>query len=166
MQVRTPAVAGMFYPKEKEKLKESIRQCFVHPFGPGAFPPSDNKKKIYGVICPHAGYMYSGPIACHSFYAISSKPTELFIIIGPNHWGIGCNVATMKDCDWETPLGLVQVDSESAIEIAEIAELDFFSHVKEHSLEVQIPFLQEIYSKDSSSFNSPRSTKIWWANNQ
>ncbi len=150
MQIRTPAVAGMFYPGEKNELKESIHQCFLHSFGPGKLPPTEEKKKIYGVICPHAGYMYSGPIACHSFYSISSESPELFIIIGPNHWGVGCNVAAMKDCSWETPLGQVEVDSDAASELSKISnivDLDFFSHTKEHSLEVQVPILQEVYSK-------------------
>jgi len=150
MQIRTPAVAGMFYPGEKNELKESIHQCFLHSFGPGKLPPTEEKKKIYGVICPHAGYIYSGPIACHSFYSISSESPELFIIIGPNHWGVGCNVAAMKDCSWETPLGQVEVDSDAASELSKISnivDLDFFSHTKEHSLEVQVPMLQEVYSK-------------------
>ena len=150
MQIRTPAVAGMFYPGEKNELKESIHQCFLHSFGPGKLPPTEEKKKIYGVICPHAGYIYSGPIACHSFYSISSESPELFIIIGPNHWGVGSNVAAMKDCSWETPLGQVEVDSDAASELSKISnivDLDFFSHTKEHSLEVQVPMLQEVYSK-------------------
>jgi len=88
MQIRTPAVAGMFYPSEKNELKQLIKQSFLHKFGPGKIPPSETKKKIYGIICPHAGYMYSGPIACQAFYAISSDLPELFIIVGPNHWGI------------------------------------------------------------------------------
>lgn len=149
MQIRTPAVAGMFYSGEKKELKKSIKDCFLHKFGPGKIPPSNIKKKIFGIICPHAGYMYSGPIACHSFYEISSNLPELFIIVGPNHWGIGSNVATMKDCKWQTPLGEVEVDSEIAEEISKIAniiEIDSFSHSREHSLEVQIPILQEMYA--------------------
>lgn len=149
MHIRTPAVAGMFYPKETEKLKSLVHDCFLHDYGPGKIPPTNSTKKIYGVICPHAGYVYSGPVACNSFYAISSKPIELFIIVGPNHWGIGCNIASMKDCNWETPLGNVEVDSDAAKELAnisELIELDFFSHTKEHSLEVQVPILQEVFS--------------------
>jgi AmmeMemoRadiSam system protein B len=149
MQIRTPAVAGMFYPGEKKELRKTINDCFLHKFGPGKIPPSDIKKKIFGIICPHAGYMYSGPIACHSFYAISSDAPKLFIIIGPNHWGLGSNVATMKNCKWNTPLGDVEVDSETADEIShlsEIIDIDYFSHTREHSLEVQIPILQEMYS--------------------
>lgn len=149
MQIRTPAVAGMFYPKETEKLKSLVHDCFLNKYGPGKLPPSNNTKKIYGVICPHAGYIYSGPIAAHSIYAISSNPIELFIIVGPNHWGIGCNIASMKDCNWETPFGIVEINSEAVKEltnISDLIELDFFSHIKEHSLEVQIPILQEVFS--------------------
>ena len=122
MQVRTPAVAGMFYPNETQQLKDLVQSCFLHPFGPGKMPPNKENKKIFGVICPHAGYVYSGPIACHSFYAISTEPVDLFIIVGPNHWGLGCNVASMKDCRWETPLGKIEVDSESVKELSSISE--------------------------------------------
>ena len=149
MHIRTPAVAGMFYSNEKKELKKSIKECFLHRFGPGRIPPSKAKKKIFGIICPHAGYMYSGPIACHSFYAISSEIPELFIIVGPNHCGIGSSVATMKDCKWSTPLGDVEVDSEAAEEISrlsEIIDIDSLAHTREHSLEVQIPILQEVFS--------------------
>ena len=151
MQVRTPAVAGMFYPKETQELKNLVHSCFLHPFGPGKMPPITQKKKIFGVICPHAGFVYSGPIACHSVYAISAEPIDSFFIVGPNHWGLGCNVASMKDCVWETPLGKIDVDSESVKQLSEISqflELDFFSHTREHSLEVQIPILQEVFSEN------------------
>ena len=144
MRIRTPAVAGMFYPKEKSELQKSISDCFSHEFG--AKKSKTIIKKIYGVVCPHAGYMYSGPIATHSYNLISVQEFELAIILGPNHWGIGCNIATMNDCEWETPLGKVEVDSEAAKEITQITklvEIDFFSHTREHSIEVQVPMLQE-----------------------
>lgn len=149
MQVRTPAVAGMFYPKTQQELRSAIRDCFLHSFGPGKLPPLPDGKNIIGVICPHAGYMYSGPIAAYSYYAISSLKPDLVIIIGPNHWGIGCNIAAMKDGLWRTPLGDIEVDADAALEINKATkniELDFFSHTRDHSLEVQIPMLQEIYS--------------------
>jgi len=147
MQIRTPAVAGMFYPREKTELENMINDCFIHPFGPGD-TLSCGSNEVYGVICPHAGYVYSGPIASHSYNYISSKKIDLAIIIGPNHWGIGCNIAIMKEGTWETPLDSVEIDSESAVELEQLSELiesDFFSHTKDHSLEVQIPFLQKIY---------------------
>lgn len=148
MQIRTPAVAGTFYPKTQQELKSTIRDCFLHDYGPRKLPPAQNEK-ILGVICPHAGYMYSGPVAANSYYAISSLKPDVVIILGPNHWGIGCNVATMKEGLWRTPLGDVEVDTDAAIEVNKISkliELDFFSHSRDHSLEVQLPMLQEIYS--------------------
>ena len=149
MQVRTPAVAGMFYPKTQKELKSTIRDCFLHSYGPGKLSPSSHNEKIIGIICPHAGYMYSGPIAANSYYAISSREPDLVVIIGPNHWGVGCNIATMKEAVWKTPLGDIEVDSQAAVEInkaSKIIELDLFSHTRDHSLEVQLPMLQEIYS--------------------
>ncbi len=144
MHIRTPAVAGMFYPKAKSELQKSISDCLSHEFG--AAKSKMQSEKIYGVICPHAGYMYSGPIATHSYSLISNQDFDLAVIIGPNHWGIGCNIATMKDSTWETPLGEVEVDSEAANKITQttsLVEADFFSHIREHSIEVQLPMLQE-----------------------
>lgn len=149
MRIRTPAVAGMFYPKEKNELVESIQDCISNEFGIGDSKPAS--AKIYGAICPHAGYMYSGPVATHSFQSIANQDFELAIIVGPNHWGIGCGIATMKDSIWQTPLGDVDVDSDAAEQINKISkliEIDFFSHIREHSIEVQVPMLQEFYKKE------------------
>ena len=70
------------------------------------------------------------------------------MIIGPNQWGIGSDIATISDGQWKTPLGLIEIDSDAAshlLEITETVEDDFFSHSKDHSLEVQIPMLQTIF---------------------
>ena len=151
MEVRTPAVSGTFYPDDQKELKSLIHDCFTHTIGPGKTPPTDSDQKIYGVICPHAGFVYSGPVACHSFYSISSSTSKLAIITGPNHYGIGQSIASMVDASWKTPLGLMEVDSESALELRDglnILELDSFSHSKEHSIEVQVPMLQETFSHE------------------
>jgi len=151
MEVRTPAVSGTFYPNDEKELKSVIHDCFTHPIGPGKIPPTDSDQKIYGVICPHAGFVYSGPVACHSFYSVSLSTSKLAIITGPNHYGIGQSVASMTDASWKTPLGLMEVDSESALELRnglDILEIDSFSHSKEHSIEVQIPMLQETFSHE------------------
>ena len=151
MEVRTPAVSGTFYPDDQKELKSLIHDCFTHPIGPGKIPPTDSSEKIYGVICPHAGFVYSGPVACHSFYSISSSTSEMAIVTGPNHYGIGQSIASMIDASWKTPLGLMEVDSESALELRDgldVLELDSFSHSKEHSIEVQIPMLQETFSHE------------------
>jgi len=147
MRIRTPAVAGMFYSGEKKQLTQEIKQCFSGDFGPKRDPPTASSEKIFGVICPHAGYMYSGPIAAQSFYAISSQRFDLAIIVGPNHWGIGENVATMRDGTWQTPLGSVEVDSEAADMAVQSEKIgaDFFSHTRDHSLEVQVPMLQYVF---------------------
>ena len=151
MEIRTPAVSGTFYPENEKKLKNLIHDCFIHPIGPGKTHPIESNEKIYGVICPHAGFVYSGPVACHSFYSLSSSSSKLAIIVGPNHYGIGQNTASMIDVSWKTPLGLVEVDSDSVLELREhldILEIDSFSHSKEHSIEVQIPILQEVFSDE------------------
>jgi len=148
--IRKPVVAGQFYPDKKEDLEKMIKSCFEHKYGPGN-QPTESNEKILGIICPHAGYVYSGPTACHSYKSISSQNPELAIIIGPNHFGIGLNAATMIDAKWQTPLGMVQVDSEAAQNIAEkskFIEIDDYSHSQDHSLEVQVPMLQSVLAND------------------
>ena len=148
--IREPVVAGQFYPDKKEELKNMIKYCFDHKYGPRK-QIKESSEQVYGIICPHAGYVYSGPTACHSYNAISLQNPELVIIIGPNHFGVGKNVATMFDANWKTPLGLVDVDSDSAQEIAEkcnVIDIDNYSHSQDHSLEVQIPMLQSLLSNE------------------
>ena len=94
MEIRTPAVSGTFYPENEKKLKNLIHDCFTHPIGPGKTFPIESNEKIYGVICPHAGFVYSGPVACHSFYSLSSsssssskKPSPLHVIQRPRELG-------------------------------------------------------------------------------
>lgn len=148
--IREPVVAGQFYPDKKEDLENMIKNCMEHKYGPGGKSIVPNEK-IFGVICPHAGYVYSGPTACHSYKSIASQNPELVIIIGPNHFGIGKDVATMIDTEWQTPLGRVKVDSNAALEVAEKSkyiEIDEYSHSQDHSLEVQIPMLQKILLND------------------
>jgi hypothetical protein len=146
--IRKPAVAGSFYPDNSDELNQMIQSCFTHEFGPNSNPPKKSLEHVFGVICPHAGYMYSGPIASHSYYEISSQEFDLAVIIGPNHLAIGSKIATMSDAKWQTPLGISEVDGESANELVDMTdniEQDYFSHSKDHSLEVQIPFLQEMF---------------------
>jgi AmmeMemoRadiSam system protein B len=148
--IREPVVAGQFYPDTEEDLKNMIKNCMEHKYGPG-IKPIVSDEKIFGIISPHAGYVYSGPTACHSYKSIASQNPELVIIIGPNHFGIGRDAATMIDTEWQTPLGRVKVDSDAAKEVAEkskFIEIDEYSHSQDHSLEVQIPMLQHILSND------------------
>ena len=146
--IRKPVVAGQFYENDPQKLTQSIENCFIHKLGPGKKPPNLESQKIYGIICPHAGYMYSGAPAAHAYHAISSQDIDLAVIIGPNHWGIGSDIATMCDGKWKTPLGMIEIDSDASshfLDLTENVKDDFFSHTKDHSLEVQIPMLQIVF---------------------
>jgi AmmeMemoRadiSam system protein B len=139
----------MFYPDNARELRALIDHSFRNQrFGPGRAPPSSiHKRRIYGIVSPHAGYVYSGAVAANSFYEVSSIDFQDVIMVGPNHYGIGSWVAAMKDGTWVTPLGEVQVNSELADKIAgRSSALDFddYAHSRDHCLEVQLPFLQYI----------------------
>jgi MEMO1 family protein len=145
---RVPTVAGMFYPDNARELRALIDHSFRNQrFGPGRAPPSTDKRKIYGIVSPHAGYVYSGAVAANGFYEVSSIDFQDVIMAGPNHYGIGSWVAAMKDGTWETPLGEVQVNSQLAEKIAgrsPALNFDDYAHSRDHCLEVQLPFLQYI----------------------
>lgn len=145
---RTPVVAGIFYPSKPVELKRLIEQSFRDQnFGPGKMPPSESKRRIYGIVSPHAGYVYSGAVAANGFYEASSMDFNNVVMIGPNHYGIGTGVAMMHDGVWETPLGQIEINQYLASEISKhsaIFDFDDFAHSRDHCLEVQVPFLQYI----------------------
>ena len=145
---RSPAVAGMFYPSSPGELRMTLDQSFRNQkFGPGMPPPSLTKRKIFGMVTPHAGYMYSGAVAANGYYQISAQNFENAIIVGPNHYGIGSGVAAMRQGVWETPLGEVEVNGSLAESVAEnsgTVDFDATAHSRDHCLEVQLPFLQYI----------------------
>ncbi|MFQ6011327.1 MAG: AmmeMemoRadiSam system protein B [Nitrososphaerales archaeon] len=149
-KVRLPAVAGTFYPGENAELSRTLKHCFTHELGPGKLPPSTNFPAPIALISPHAGYAYSGPVAAHGFYSVSSLThIDLAIILGPNHWGLGSGVASVDSGSWRTSLGDVAIDSESVRELVgstNLVHVDDRAHSREHSIEVQIPFLQHIFS--------------------
>ncbi|MFW5907177.1 MAG: MEMO1 family protein [Candidatus Natronoplasma sp.] len=142
--VRRPAVAGQFYPGTEGGLKQKIEECFEHDLGPGDIPSEEgNKREIKGLVCPHAGYVYSGPVAAHSYKALMENGLpETAIILGPNHHGMGAGVALAED-PYSTPLGTAEIDEDIAESLAGgVIQRDDVAHQREHSLEVQIPFLQ------------------------
>jgi AmmeMemoRadiSam system protein B len=104
-----------------------------------------------GIIVPHAGYDYSGPVAANSYYRLASSGLrESVIILGPNHTGYGTGVSTMTEGQWATPLGDVPVDTSLASSITRLSRLidvEDEAHRREHSIEVQLPFLQFIYPR-------------------
>ena len=145
--IRKPAVAGTFYEGTRESLKKRIEWCFKHKMGPGVIPNKiGNKRSIKGVLAPHAGYAASGPVAAHTYYKLVEDGfPETFVILCPNHYGIGSGVSAMTSGEWETPLGNVEIDQEFAqqlIQNSDIIDSESSAHLREHSCEIQIPFLQ------------------------
>ncbi len=148
MRIRHAAVAGYFYPSDPDELNNSIKISFLSSVGPGKLPPSEHSVDALGYVVPHAGYEYSGPVAAHAYYEISASNEELtFIILGPNHYGIGSPIAVPQSDEWETPLGKIEIDEALKHEIireSNIIDVDDSAHWREHSIEVQLPFLQYI----------------------
>jgi hypothetical protein len=154
LNLRRPAVAGSFYAGDSKSLNIQIENCFLHKIGPGEIPLVNPKRQnnIIGLISPHAGYMYSGPVAANGFYkiALGGKP-DTIIILGPNHRGFGEDVSIMAEGKWKTPLGELEIDEEMANDIlknSKIIKNDKKAHQYEHSIEVQLPFIQYIFGKD------------------
>jgi AmmeMemoRadiSam system protein B len=133
--VRNPIAAGQFYPASPLGLKRMIESLV-----------DDKAKKVelvVGLVSPHAGYVYSGAVAGAVISRIKFKDTV--VILGPNHTGRGKAFSIMTEGVWRTPLGDVEIDSElgrHVLAASSYLEEDFAAHQYEHSLEVQVPFLQ------------------------
>lgn len=146
---RPAARAGQFYPASKKSLRGKIEESFTHQLGPGKVPELDSgERKIKGAIVPHAGYKFSGPVAAHVYGALAEDGyPDTFIILGPKHpdpfmTGPTPAAAITKET-FEMPLGKVPVDQNLADRIIEgPVEVDSDMHASEHSIEVQLPFLQ------------------------
>jgi MEMO1 family protein len=133
---RKPAVAGYFYPAEPSVLRAAMERLLA--------PPVDTQP-VKAVVSPHAGIQYSGAVA-GAVYAYLRVP-EVFLLLGPNHAGLGPPMALNTEGEWETPLGTVSIDDELAAALIEAApriQEDSVAHAREHALEVQLPFLQAI----------------------
>jgi AmmeMemoRadiSam system protein B len=150
-KVRRPSQAGAFYAGTAEALKRQIEECFLHKLGPGSLPKvvKSDSREVVGLVSPHAGYMYSGPVAAHAYYrlALDGEP-DFVVLFGPNHTGYGSGLAVMNEGFWRTPLGDVEIDGELANQIvheSRIVDVDDSAHRFEHSIEVQLPFLQFLY---------------------
>ena len=142
--VRKPIVAGMFYEDYEEMLKKQIEDCFLNKkFGPGSLPGKEKNKKIIGIIAPHAGYQFSGMGQAWAYKEIAeSELADTYVILGTNHTGIGGSCTLLED--FETPFGIVKVDVEFAQKLIDSGFIiqNKEVHKKEHSIEVQLPFLQ------------------------
>jgi AmmeMemoRadiSam system protein B len=134
--IRPPAVSGRFYPSDPQELARQVEHY--------AFSEA-SKISARGCIVPHAGYMYSGHVA-GAVYGSLAIPSRC-ILLGPRHFPRGERMAILTEGSWETPLGNAAVDSELALELARTCPRlreDVVAHEQEHSLETQLPFLQQL----------------------
>lgn len=133
MNVRMPAVSGQFYPSKREELENTLKSLF-------------REEKLEEIaseaIVPHAGYIYSGKVAAKTIAKM--KRANSFVILSPNHTGLGSEVSISESDFWATPLGELKVNKKIAKELAEKsgAEFDESAHIAEHSIEVLLPFIQ------------------------
>jgi MEMO1 family protein len=138
--IRKAAAAGRFYPTDSSQLDELLRQLT---------PDRSRRVKAVGMIVPHAGYRYSGEVAGSTYAAV--QLARRFILLCPNHTGVGAPVSIMSQGAWETPLGTIDIDSETAGRIQHISYLvqeSSLAHQNEHAVEVQLPFLQHLLDGD------------------
>jgi AmmeMemoRadiSam system protein B len=134
--IRSPVVAGQFYPGDQSSLSRTLSSLIPDV-------PLTEKKEALAVVSPHAGYVYSGGVAGETFAMV--KVPETVLILGPNHTGSGLPVAIMDKGAWQMPMGEVEIDEELAAALVSdstIIQPDDMAHRSEHSLEVQVPFLQ------------------------
>ncbi len=145
---RKPAVAGQFYDATEKGVTRQIEAAYRHKVGPGALPPKPQRLKAGGrwaYVVPHAGYVFSGPVAAHAFLDIAKRGVpETVIIVGPSHHAISHDVAVSLE-PWRLPAGVAEVDVELAKQLVggPVAHCDE-DFAREHSLEVEVPFLQHL----------------------
>jgi AmmeMemoRadiSam system protein B len=154
LKIRHPAVAGSWYSGSPKGLRTQIEELFTHRQGPGSLPPTvkNGPRNLVGLVVPHAGYMASGPVAAHAYYNLAKDGIpDIIVIFGPNHTGRGSALSIMKEGFWRTPLGEVEIDTETAdriLQISQIIDVDDMAHTYEHSIELQLPFLQYLYGSE------------------
>ncbi|MGI5820070.1 MAG: AmmeMemoRadiSam system protein B [Armatimonadota bacterium] len=151
--VRKPAVAGQFYPASATELARQIEESFTHNLGPGQLPEvvESGARRIVGLVSPHAGYPFSGHTAAHAYDALAADGCpDVAVVVGLNHGRGGLVSAVQTSGAWRTPLGDLMIADDVATQIA--AALPGFETSQEafraeHSLEVQLPFLQYLYEE-------------------
>ncbi|MFA5364645.1 MAG: AmmeMemoRadiSam system protein B [Candidatus Bathyarchaeia archaeon] len=151
MKIRYPAVAGSWYAGTANSLRKQLEELFKHRLGPQSLPHvvDDGPRNVVGLVVPHAGYMASGPVAAHAYhYLAQDGRPDVVVIFGPNHTGRGSGLALMNEGVWRTPLGDVEIDTQTANQILQasnIIDADESAHTYEHSIELQLPFLQYLF---------------------
>lgn len=140
-QIRHAQVAGYFYPSDPLELRKEISVML------DTSKARKNFKNIFGIIVPHAGYMYSGNTACYAFNLIKDKKYKTVVIISPSHSEYFPGISVYEGDAYETPLGVIEVDSVKAEKLCEDSRIIFKGsqgHGREHALEVQLPLLQSV----------------------
>ncbi len=142
--IRPPAVAGQFYPEEKKELEKNVSFLLSRAEAP------EIKGEIFGLLSPHAGYVFSGQVAACGYKALAGRDFDTVILMGDSHYERFEGVSFWSSGKWETPLGKVEVDEQLVEKITSFSKR-FYSrdsaHIFEHSLEVQLPFLQKTLKK-------------------
>lgn len=145
--VRPPVVAGRFYDVDPARLRKEIDSALEKA--------KESKLRINrgfkAAVVPHAGYMYSGWVAAHFYSMLDKLSPKNYIILGPNHSLVGSDYAIMNKGLWKTPLGGVTIHEDMAnslLEKCELLEQDVMPHQYDHSIEVQLPFLQHRLGND------------------
>lgn len=151
MKVRKPVVSGTFYAGTPGELRGQIEWCYKHELGPGVVPQVNNEglREIVALVVPHAGYIYSGPVAAHAYKELAyDGVVDTAVVLGPNHSGYGAPVSLWLGGAWETPLGKVRINEELAHSLlGGVIEAGERAHMYEHSIEVQLPWLQYLYGE-------------------
>jgi AmmeMemoRadiSam system protein B len=139
LSTRRPAVAGSFYPRGPLELEETVEALLSRA-------PKSRESGVVGVVAPHAGYMFSGPVAASAFAGLAapSGAFERVLLIGPPHYVPVRGIAASSSRTFATPLGEIAVDTDTiaALLDAGLISIDDRAHAPEHALEVELPFLQ------------------------
>ncbi|MDY0293146.1 MAG: AmmeMemoRadiSam system protein B [Candidatus Methanomethylophilaceae archaeon] len=142
--MRYPAVAGRFYPADRVALLRELDFCFGHRLGPGPLKNTGSERSIVAALSPHAGYRASGMCAAHTFSRIREDGLpEAYVIVGPDHHGVPFD-AVMCGEEYVTPLGACGIHRGIAERLREMIPDSPAAHSLEHSVEVQVPFIQYI----------------------
>ncbi len=134
--VRRSTIAGSWYPGSPERLAEMVDR-FLADAGGGRV-----KGELVGLIAPHAGYQYSGQVAAHAYAELKGRDFDSAVVIAPSHRAYVGEFAVTSYSYYETPLGLVPVDGELVAQLSGLIEISRTDENLEHSLEIQLPFLQ------------------------
>jgi len=139
--IRPPQVAGYFYPSNPEKLRKDVKLLL------DVTKAKEKVNNIFGIVSPHAGYIYSGKTAAYAYNLLIGKKYKRVVIISPSHSEYFPGISVFEGDAYETPLGMLQVDKEFSNRLETdngVIFQGFEGHRREHALEVQLPFLQSV----------------------